>query len=228
MPYKDPEVARRRAKILWEKNKAEINRKRKKGPRPFNDLTGKTFGRLTIIEHRGKTTNGKHRWLCQCSCGTDKVLSQDLLLRTTNPIKSCSCLRNEKTAARNREREQSGENNACYRHGQTVDGNSPVYNMYQAAKQRAKRDSLAFDIKLQDIVIPEFCPVFPEIRLQSHKRSKGPKDSSPSLDKLIPEQGYTKGNVNVISWKANRIKHRATWQELQKVADWTKEQCQIQ
>lgn len=37
----------------------------------------------------------------------------------------------------------------------------------------------------------------------------------PSLDKIIPKLGYVKGNVWVVSNKANRIKSNATIEELE-------------
>ncbi len=40
-------------------------------------------------------------------------------------------------------------------------------------------------------------------------------DDSPSLDKIIPKLGYVKGNVWVVSNKANRIKSNATIEELE-------------
>ena len=45
-------------------------------------------------------------------------------------------------------------------------------------------------------------------------------DNSPSIDRLIPELGYIKGNVNVISLRANIIKNNATKDELIKIANW--------
>lgn len=41
-----------------------------------------------------------------------------------------------------------------------------------------------------------------------------PNEDSPSIDKVIPELGYVRGNVWVISNKANRIKNNATLEEL--------------
>ncbi len=44
---------------------------------------------------------------------------------------------------------------------------------------------------------------------------------SPSVDKLIPALGYVKGNVAVISRRANQIKSDCTsGDELRQVADW--------
>lgn len=58
----------------------------------FKDLTGKKFGRLTVIE-RGDdyiSPNGKHRvqWICLCDCGNiTTVIANNLGRKTT----SCGC-----------------------------------------------------------------------------------------------------------------------------------------
>ena len=69
-------------------------------------------------------------------------------------------------------------------------------------------------IDVTDIVIPIRCPVFGMIL----RRAKGrPKDNSPTLDRIIPSKGYVKGNVWVISMRANMIKSNATLRELERV-----------
>lgn len=40
---------------------------------------------------------------------------------------------------------------------------------------------------------------------------------SPSLDKIIPSLGYAKGNIWVISYRANTIKNNCTFEEIQKL-----------
>lgn len=50
------------------------------------------------------------------------------------------------------------------------------------------------------------------------------RDNSPSLDKLIPDLGYVKGNVAVISWRANRFKSDGTLEEIRMIADWMESQ----
>ena len=48
-----------------------------------------------------------------------------------------------------------------------------------------------------------------------------PQDDSPSIDKIIPEKGYVKGNVAIISQLVNRVKNNAkTPEEIRLVADW--------
>lgn len=91
-------------------------------------------------------------------------------------------------------------------------------HMVLEARRRSKKRGWDFDLEASDVVIPEVCPVLgiPLFRGYAEgKRTPGP--NSPSLDRVNPILGYVKGNVRVISWKANRIKTDATAQELELV-----------
>lgn len=83
--------------------------------------------------------------------------------------------------------------------------------MINAARHRAKRDNLPFNLEINDIRIPEFCPVL-GIKLEINKETVGP--NSPSLDKIIVNKGYVKGNVRVISHRANWLKNNSNKEEL--------------
>lgn len=96
-------------------------------------------------------------------------------------------------------------------------GNAVAAIMCRGAKDRAKAKCLPFDITPDDIVVPEFCPVLPTIRLVS-RYGKKLDDSSPTLDRIIPELGYVRGNILVVSHLANRIKTNATPEQIQAVA----------
>jgi len=89
-----------------------------------------------------------------------------------------------------------------------------------AAKSRAKKYNLPFNIDLSDIVIPEYCPIL-EIKIERKEYGKGGSfvPSSPSLDKIIPSKGYVKGNVMVISMKANIMKCNASITEILKFSE---------
>lgn len=82
----------------------------------------------------------------------------------------------------------------------------PMYNIFMQAKHRAIRRDLPFDLTFEDITIPETCPVLSIPIFRSNKQS----DNSPSLDRIKPEQGYIKGNVRVISFRANLLKSNGT------------------
>ena len=92
-----------------------------------------------------------------------------------------------------------------------------VLNMLNQARHRAKRKGLPFNITLGDIRLPVFCPVL-GITLDYGHKGGHLLPSSPSLDRRIPELGYVRGNVEVISMKANSIKGYATPEEIARVA----------
>lgn len=90
----------------------------------------------------------------------------------------------------------------------------PRKAMFKSARDRAKKFSLAFNIVESDIKIPSVCPVL-GIRLYIGDRTR--TDNSPTLDRISNSRGYTKDNVIVVSWKANRIKNDATISELKRI-----------
>ena len=59
----------------------------------FQDLTGMTFGRLTVIE-RAENKNGHIAWRCKCSCGNECIVF-GVNLKNGN-TQSCGCLMREK------------------------------------------------------------------------------------------------------------------------------------
>jgi len=91
-------------------------------------------------------------------------------------------------------------------------------HLVYAAKQRAKRFNVPFNLKEEDIVIPEYCPIL-GIKLQPRSIDSN-RDGSPSIDRVRPELGYFKDNVVVMSYRANRIKNNGTAEEHRKIADW--------
>jgi hypothetical protein len=84
-------------------------------------------------------------------------------------------------------------------------------NLLRTVSSRARKKNLPYNLTVEDINIPKFCPVF-GIELKFNKN--GMKNDSPSLDRIIPGNGYVANNVIVISMKANRIKADATLEEL--------------
>jgi hypothetical protein len=68
-------------------------------------------------------------------------------------------------------------------------------------------------------VVPDKCPIL-GIELFISEKGVGRTDNSPSLDRIIPSLGYVKGNIAVISQRANRIKNDATLEEITKLKAW--------
>lgn len=59
----------------------------------LNDLSGQTFGRLTVIEKRKHPKFTSAYWWCRCECGTEKLVMGVSLTR--GETKSCGCFRKE-------------------------------------------------------------------------------------------------------------------------------------
>jgi hypothetical protein len=67
----------------------------------MNDLTGKTFGRLTVIKQApARGVNRGVQWWCRCACGTFGAVRADCL--TGGGTASCGCLKLESVAAQGR------------------------------------------------------------------------------------------------------------------------------
>lgn len=87
--------------------------------------------------------------------------------------------------------------------------------MLTNAKTRARQKELDFDLTLDDIQIPMYCPVL-GIELYIGKEH-GVKDHSPTLDRIDNDEGYVKWNVKVISGRANRLKSDARIKDLERI-----------
>ena len=96
-----------------------------------------------------------------------------------------------------------------------IDRRSRIKNfnraMYTAAKYRAEQRGIEFNLDIEDIIIPDKCPI---LECEFVYGTSDNYDYSPSLDRIDNSKGYIKGNVQVISTKANKMKNSATFEEL--------------
>lgn len=90
----------------------------------------------------------------------------------------------------------------------------PEKIMLYSAKQRAKEKGWEFNLEESDIIIPDKCPIL-EIDLLPGGVGKQ-TFNSPSIDRIDSTKGYIKGNIKVISLRANMMKNDASLEELQK------------
>lgn len=90
-------------------------------------------------------------------------------------------------------------------------------SMLSAARHRAQKCGHEFNLTEEDLQIPDVCPVLGIAIFPKRGGKTGPGPNSPSLDRLDNTLGYIKGNVQVISHRANGLKSDATIEELRKV-----------
>lgn len=94
-----------------------------------------------------------------------------------------------------------------------------IHKLWYSAQRRALKNNIPFNITEQDIIsiVPKDskCPVFNKEFVYGNGNS-----FSMTLDKIIPEKGYIKGNIQIISRKANTMKNNATPEELILFGNW--------
>jgi hypothetical protein len=87
--------------------------------------------------------------------------------------------------------------------------------MLNRSKSRAKKRGFEHNITLSDIRIPDTCPL---LGIPLFCGEGEVCANSPTLDRIDSTKGYIKGNVWVISYRANTIKSDATPTELLTIA----------
>lgn len=95
-------------------------------------------------------------------------------------------------------------------------------SLLYAARRRAINSGIDFEISLEDIIIPEYCPVLGikiDATTRGSNKNRVPRFNAPSLDRTNPNLGYTKENTKVISYRANVLKKDGTASEHLKVAE---------
>lgn len=97
------------------------------GGQNFIDLTGKQFGRWTVIERAPNSGRGKTNWWCECLCEkrTKRIISTTNL--KSGASKSCGCLRKEVTTERNH---NTVKRNTYILHGDFGEGASKQGNKF--------------------------------------------------------------------------------------------------
>ncbi len=77
---------------------------------------------------------------------------------------------------------------------------------------------MEFSICLDDLLpLPAVCPVLGVPINYGGTGARGFIDNSPSIDRMDSKRGYVPDNVQVICWRANRLKSDASVEELRSV-----------
>lgn len=183
------------------------------------DLRGKRFGKLTVISRvREADSKGVIKWNCRCDCG-NQVKVKTASLNNGN-TKSCGCLKiNNLRGADNYQARRT-----IAEHGIWLPSKDPWYVRAVRITGTATKDKTPVGFKnpielalyLKSIA-PKKCPVFnkPLVKGERH-----PIPFSPSIDRIIPEKGYVRGNLRIISYMANKMKQDATPKQLEQFAHW--------
>jgi len=91
-------------------------------------------------------------------------------------------------------------------------------------KDRARKKNLACTITIDDIIIPEKCPILGITLVSGFDTGRA---NSPSVDQIKVGEGYVPGNIQVISYLANQMKSNGTLEQCIALGDWARRQLEI-
>ena len=176
---------------------------------------------------------GNHSWYCkECNSIRCKEYSERKKLKVKNgeykilpPLRECIRCGNMKpiedfcwlNKSHNTRRSICNKCDSDNRHNNRVAHKES--QMLADASKRARGKGIPFDITVEDIFIPEFCPV---LGIPIIKNNNKTSPNSPSLDRIDNTKGYVKGNVCVISWRANKLKGESTIDEMKMIMTYMK------
>lgn len=87
----------------------------------------------------------------------------------------------------------------------------PHLKLFYQSQSRAKTGDIEFNLSPEDIVIPNECPY---LKVPFIVGTKENYQYTHSLDRIDNDKGYIKGNVEVVTKKANSMKNNASDEEL--------------
>lgn len=141
------------------------------------NLAGRTFGQWTVIENV-LSRDGMAQWLCQCACGTERVVLAKTLVGGKS--QSCGCVPGAKNSAR------------LLRHGASRIGRwTPEYISWRSMKQRClnKKSKLYPDWGGRGITICERW-----LKFENFLADMGPRPRGLTLERKDNNGNYEPGN----------------------------------
>jgi hypothetical protein len=163
---------------------------------------GTRFGKLVVLELTDKRNKSGNRiYKLKCDCGNVCEKTSSMLKKKKEPVRHCGL--NCSLMDRKKKKKKHGHSN------------THEYYLWKGCQNRAKKNNIPFNLEYTDVVIPKKCPI---LEIPIFKGNERHVANSPSLDRLVPELGYVKGNVRVISYKANTMKSDASIEEIKMFA----------
>ena len=101
---------------------------------------------------------------------------------------------------------------------------NPLKYILANARARAKRENILFNLVEADLILPTHCPILGMELVYGgsgiSEKGYGASPNAASLDRIDGKKGYVKGNVSIISWKANRAKCQLSVDDIIRMAEY--------
>jgi hypothetical protein len=158
----------------------------------FQDLTGKTFGKWTVIG-RTESSRGMTRWLCRCACNKElAVFARHLRSGQSAGCLSCSIKR--------------GQAHGQWAGAGEISGQWWGTHAGRTGKVYSRRQGLEITVSVQDawnlfLAQNRKCAL---TGLELHFTHRG---GTASLDRIDSSKGYVPGNVQWVHKDVNLMKN---------------------
>jgi hypothetical protein len=157
------------------------------------DLTGKKFGRLTVIERAENDDRGKTFWKCKCDCGNETTVNSSVLRRGDS--QSCGCYHRERCS------KPLGE--ASFNH---------ILREYKGQAKKGNKEFSLSDDEFKELILADcfYCGKKP---LQVKPGKTNGVVIYNGIDRVDSSKGYVKGNVVTCCRQCNIAKREHTVKE---------------
>ena len=162
-----------------------------------------------------------------CLCKEEKHLSEfskNLASKDKLQYKCRTCDVEYQRKRRAADPQKAADYSRQYQKNKRKDFNYRLQMLINASKQRASIKGREHSISVADLkeLYPKdgCCPIF---GMKLEFNSAGFRENSPSIDRIDSQKGYTRDNIQIISWKANRIKGYASVEELEMLLSYLKD-----
>lgn len=174
----------------------------------YEDITGKKFGKLTVLKKVGVSSKQQSQWLCKCDCGNEVVVSRTNLSINRTKTVSCGCWRKNLITKHNKYK-------------------TSIYRAYINMKQRCynqKKDVYKYygarGIKICDEWLNDFMSFYDWSMNNGYKKGL-------SIDRIDNDGNYEPSNcrwVNSMTQMNNtRQNHYITYEnETHTIAEWAR------